>query len=660
VATAILLVLLVVAAFSACLGNDFVTWDDDKNFLENTSYRGLGWSQIAWDWTSFQVGVYQPLSWMILGVEYLVWGLQPWGYHFTSLILYAIDTVVLFVLTLSLLERCHQGAERAGPWGSALAAGLAVALFAVHPLRTEVVAWASCQPYLPCALFEMLVVLAYLRAFPEAKSPRRGWLVGAFFLFMAALLSKAVAVTLPVLLVILDVYPLRRLGGGPGRWFGPAVRRVWWEKVPFAGLTAIFMGLAVFGRAKEEHFASVQHMGFTSRFVQACYGTWFYLIKTILPLDLTAYYPLPERMDAFDPPYLLSILGTVALTVAVFYLRRRWPGMLAVWLSYLVILAPNLGIVRICEQIAADRYSYIALFGGVVLLAAVLCRIGQSLRRSQPAGATFAAASLGVLLALILLSRSQCQTWRTTEALWTNVLTHGGSRTARPHFSLGFCLLQNERFDEAKAQFYEALRLNPYHALTHQDLGAVLFKQGHLEEARAQFVEAIRLKPNLASAHGGLGTVLISQGRFAEATPHLVEALRLDPKDASAHCNLGMVLLRDGRLAESEAQFARAIQFNPTNTEAYLNLGVSLYRQGRLDEARAQYAEALRLQPNHAGAHNNLGAALFGQGRLDEARAQYAEALRLDPNHAGAHENLEMVQRAQQGEKATPPLARDK
>ena len=378
-------------------------------------------------------------------------------------------------------------------------------------------------------------------------------------------------------------------------------------------------------------------------------------------MDLTAYYPLPERMDVFEPPFLSSILGTVGVSVALFHLRRRWPGVLAVWLSYLVILAPNLGLVRIGDQIAADRYSYIAMMGGVVLLAAGLCRIGQSLRRSRPAAVGLAAASLGVLLGLILLSRGQCQTWRTSEAFWTNVLSHGGSRSARAALSAwGAASSRTSGSTRQWLNLHEALRLNPYHALTHNNLGVVLFKQGHLEEAVAQFVEAIRLKPNLSEPHDSLGVVLIGQGRFEEASPHLAEALRLDPKNASAHCNLGMILLRDGRLAEAESQFARAIRFNPANTEAYINLGVILSRQGRFDEARAQYAEALKLKPDNAGVHNNLGSALFRQGRLDEARAQYAEALRLDPNHAGAHENLEMVLRVQQGENGMPPRARDK
>ena len=219
--TALLLVLLVVIAFFPCLQNDFVNWDDDQNFLENPFYRGLGWAQLRWDWTSFWLGVYQPLAWMILGAEYVLFGLKPWGYHLTSLILHALNTVVLFLLTVSLLTRCRSRPGPEDPGRMALAAGLASALFAVHPLRTEVVAWASCQPYLPCALFSMLAVLAYLRAFPDGQTPRWRWLLATFALFVAALLSKAVAVTLPAVLLILDVYPLRRLGGGPGRRVGP-------------------------------------------------------------------------------------------------------------------------------------------------------------------------------------------------------------------------------------------------------------------------------------------------------------------------------------------------------------------------------------------------------------------------------------------------------
>ena len=581
VLVAVLLMLLAVAAFSPCLGNDFVTWDDHKNFLENTGYRGLGWSQIRWDWTSFRVAVYQPIAWMILGVEYLVWGMKPWGYHLTSLILYAIDTLVLFVMTLALLERCRPGLEPAGSWARALGAGLAVALFAVHPLRTEVVAWASCQPYLPCALFSMLAVLAYLRAFGDAPTPRWSWLAGSFFLVTAALLSKAVAVSLPVVLLILDVYPLRRLGGGPGGWFGPSARKVWLEKVPFVVMSLIFQVLAVIGRVNEQHLAPFQGWSLSARIAQSCYGIWFHPLKTLLPVNLTAFYPLPERMVWYEFPFLLCIVATAGVSVALVILRRRWPALLAVWLTYLAILAPNLGLMRIGDQITADRYSYISMFGMVALVAAGLCLLCLRARRVQPIAVGLIASSMGLLLGLIFLSRDQCRTWRTTEALWTHALAHGASRNRQVHLNMALELLKQGRLSEAEAEDAEALKYGSGHLKTHYNLlGSIRGYQGRLVEAATRFGEAIRLNPDDPNSHVNLGLTRVRQGRLEEARVEFVEALRLDPAMAMVHHNLANVLIEQGRLEEARAHFAQAatlhsqaLRLNPNDCERTLQPG---------------------------------------------------------------------------------------
>ena len=641
--TALLLVLLVVIAFFPCLQNDFVNWDDDTNFLENPSYRGLGWAQLRWDWTSFHIGVYQPLAWMILGAEYLLFGLEPWGYHLTSLILHALNTVVLFVFTVSLLARCPSGRESEDHRRLMLAAGLAAALFAVHPLRTEVVAWASCQPYLSCALFCMLAVLAYLQAFRDGPTPGWGWMVATFALFLAALLCKAVAVTLPAVLLILDVYPLRRLGGGPGRWLGPSVRRVWWEKVPFAVLSLVFIGLAIVARVENIHPANYQQSGFAARLSRSCHGIGHYLIKTVLPTNVTAFYPVPERLVWFESPFVWCILGALGVSVALFLLRRRWPSLLTVWLSYLVILAPNLGLLGIGPQIAADRYSYISMIGGVVLLAAGLSRTSLARLGGGFAAVGLTAASLAALLGLILLTQAQCRTWRTTETLWTHVLNHGGSRCEVAHTNLGANLNAQGRSDEARVHFEEALRLNPDYPEAHCNLGLLLLGQGRSDEARAHLEEALRFDPNLPVAHNNLGAVLKAQGRSGEARAQFEEALRLNPDYPESRCNLGLVLLAQGRLDEARAQFEEALRFKPNLPVAHNNLGVVLRDQGRSDEARARFEEALRFNPKDPDAHCNLGLFLLGQGRNDEARAHFEEAVRFNPNDPDVHFNLGLL-----------------
>jgi tetratricopeptide (TPR) repeat protein len=473
---AIPLAVVVFAAFLPALDNGFVDWDDELNFLRNPHYRGLGPAQIRWAWTTFWVGVYQPLAWLLFEAQYVVWKLDPRGYHLVSLLLHAADAVVLYVLTVTLLRLEPGPANRCleSPWACSLAAGLATALFAVHPLRVEAVAWASCQPYLPCALFSMLTVLAYLKAFEAGSGRRRVWLASSFVLFAAALLSKAPAVSLPAVLLILDVYPLRRLGGGPGRWFGPSVRAVWWEKVPFVLLGLAFMGLAIAAKGEAQTLIPLEHDGPGARLAQACYGAWFYIIKTLLPAGITAFYPSPARIDWWAPPFLASIIGLVALSIGLFLLRRGRPGLLVAWLSYLVLLAPNSGLIRIGTQIAADRYSYMAMLGGVVVVAAGFCRLREPLLRARPVAIGVVALGLGAIVGLAALSWYQCGIWRTSESLWTHALEHGAGSSSTVQYGVAADLLRRGRFAEALTHYDEAIRLAPGYAEAYNDRAMIL------------------------------------------------------------------------------------------------------------------------------------------------------------------------------------------
>ncbi len=220
------LALIVIAAFIPSLNNGFVNWDDDKNFLENPFYHGLGPAEVKWAWTTFWLGAYQPLAWLLYEAQFVIWRVAPHGYHLTSILLHSANAVVLYVLTVTLLARCQPDLCHQRRSTCALGAALATALFMVHPLRVEAVAWASGQPYLPCASFPCWRFSLISRRSRPGLDPRWGWLAATFVLFIAALLSHALAVSLPVVLVILDVYPLRRFGSGPGQWFGPAARSV--------------------------------------------------------------------------------------------------------------------------------------------------------------------------------------------------------------------------------------------------------------------------------------------------------------------------------------------------------------------------------------------------------------------------------------------------
>ncbi len=506
---------------------------------------------------------------MLYGAQYVLWQLEPRGYHLTSLLLQIADAVVLYVLTVALLVRCQNQSCLESPRTCSLGAGLASALFAVHPLRVEVVAWATAQMYLPCILFSMLSVLAYLRAFGTSSSPRWGWLVGSFLLFVTALLFHVLPVTLPAVLLILDVYPLRRFPDGAGRWFGARARRALLEKVPFVMTSLLFMGLAIAARPGSE--MPIDRQSTSAGIARACYAIWFYIWKTLLPLDLIAVYPLPREPNWLALPYSLCVLATLAMSAGLFLLRRRWPGLLAAWLSYLLILSPNSGIIRIGDQIVADRYSYMAMLSSVVLAAAGFCRLWRMSSRWHPgagigmiaprmdaltdvgpskchpgAGIGMIALGLGVLLGLTALTRIQCRTWLNSETLWAHDLAHGGNSSFVPHHNFGLVLFNQGKYEAAEAHFTEALRLTPGKTDIQNNLGTALARQRKFAEAAAHFAEAVRLDPGFVKAHFNLGLVHAQQGNYKEAAVHYANAIRLQPGNVGAHFNLGNVLFRLG------------------------------------------------------------------------------------------------------------------
>src|SRR3989475_6700300 len=281
------------AAFLPTLQNQFVTWDDDKNFLENPHYRGLGWTHLRWMWTT-HLGHYIPLTWMTLGLDYLLWGMNPLGYHLTNLLLHAANAAVFFfilrrILTLALPSPSERG------HALAVSAGFAALVFAIHPLRVESVAWVTERRDVLSGLFYLVAILLYLRAC-ERGARGRGWYWLSVAAFVLALLSKSMVVNLPIVLLILDVYPLRRLGGSIG-WRSEPARRGYVQKIPFVLLAAAASAIAVMSLFSIHAAASLAQLGVPSRLAISTYGLSFYLWKMILPVNLSPIYELPRTVS---------------------------------------------------------------------------------------------------------------------------------------------------------------------------------------------------------------------------------------------------------------------------------------------------------------------------------------------------------------------------
>jgi hypothetical protein len=474
-----LIALVTLVAFLPTLENQFLDWDDDRNFLENPHYRGLGWPQLRWMWTTFHMGHYIPLTWMTLGLDYLLWGMQPRGYHLTSLLIHAANAVVFYFVALRILGWARPAPGNGGHQRLAGAAVCAALLFALHPLRVESVAWATERRDVLSGLFYLVAILLYFRACERGERGERGrgWYWGAVGVFACALLSKSMAVSLPVVLLILDVYPLRRLGGFTG-WWGDPARPVYLEKIPFMVLAVAASAAAFLAIAPLRNMASLDHLNLLGRLAVSAYGLSFYLWKTIAPFDLLPLYAFP-KVNPTAPPFLLSYGVVLALTALGWILRRRVPGLPAVWVAYVVTLLPVLGIFQNGPQIAADRYTYLAGLGWALLAGAGLAAFRQPLAFLAPALA------VAVLVGLGALTWAQTRVWRDSETLWSH-----------------------------------AVAIDPNSPIAQSNLGVVRARQGRLAEAIEHYRNALAVEPNHGDAHNGWGAVLARQGRLAEAIEH--------------------------------------------------------------------------------------------------------------------------------------------
>jgi len=541
---AVLLGLFTFAVFLPALHNGFVNWDDYKNLIDNPNYRGFGWEQLQWMWTNRWMSHYVPLTWMSFGLDYVIWKEAPLGYHLTNVLLHAANAAVFFLLALELFKVGFSRMERQPEWPLLGGAAFASLFFSLHPLRVESVAWVTERRDVLSGLFYLLALLVYIRAFQPA--PRRSMPAKPYFIclgfFMMSLLSKEIAITLPAILLLLDVYPLRRLGGGPGRWIGRAVWGVWLEKIPFL-LLGIADGAMVLYFAVQNHLVEgVGALGWATRIKITVYGMAFYLRKTVAPTDLSPLYPLTRyKTLLWAAPFQMSAAIVLPVTLLCLLLRRRFPGLLAVWTACAITLLPVSGLIQNGFQIAADRYSYLACLGYAILAGAA---VSLSLRVGNPSRlrtAAIASAALLVLSSLSLVTRKQMAIWRDSDTLWSRAIAVEPSFVA--HLNLGSSFSSEGDSLGAAQQFRQAIALWPENGAAHNNLGKALLQLRQWAEAAQEFRMAVQLDPT-PGAFNSLAHALTREGKIDEAVAALREALRIDPGDVSARTNLQTLLAK--------------------------------------------------------------------------------------------------------------------
>jgi hypothetical protein len=541
-------------AFLPGLSGQFLDWDDNSNFLQNPNFRGLGWSNLRWMFTTTLMGHWIPLTWLTLGANYVLGGMAPWGYHLGNLLLHAANAVVFYAVAGRLLAAGTGGERTQGAvrWGAAAAA----AVFAVHPLRVESVAWVTERRDVLSGLFFLLAVLGYLKAVERGAGGRLDsrWRVASLGLFAAALLSKASTMMLPAALLVLDVYPLRRRGVG----LAGLLR----EKVGYFALAGVGAGVALVAVRQGGTVTGYAEYGLGARVAMTLYSLLFYPWKFLWPVDLSPMYELPARVEPLAGRFLLPMVAVLVITAALIVLRRRWPGGLAAWVYSAFLVLPVSGAVHAGYQLAHDRYSYLSGLGFAVLAGAAVCWVMRAGARGvlRPwLKAVVLGAMVLVVATLAAGAWRQSRVWHDSETLWRSAAGVDPACMVCQN-NLGNLLLDQDRLAEAETAFRAAVTARPESAGPRNNLGAVLVRLGRFEEAAAQFREAMRLAPDRIGGAFNLGLLYLNQGKYAEAIPLLRQVLaqRPDRPDTRAVLSTALVkradeLRREGRSGEADS-----------------------------------------------------------------------------------------------------------
>jgi Flp pilus assembly protein TadD len=613
------LVLGTILLFARAASFPFIHFDDNLYLTENpVVQRGLTWSGLVWAFTAFHVSNWHPLTWLSHMLDVELFGLAPAGHHLVNVVLHAANAALLLVF----LARTT-GAR----WRSAFVA----AVFAIHPLHVESVAWVAERKDVLSTFFGLVALLAYAR---YAARPRLGSFLWVSLAFALSLLAKPMWVTLPALLLLVDFWPLQRIERSPiaVNEGVPAVPRVSLaralrEKAPLLALSIASSVVTVIAQHRGGAMYGLE-LGVGVRVTNALVAYLRYLEKTVWPSGLSIFYPLPSTVPA-APLVLAALVLLVAVTVAVIVMARRHAWAPVGWFWFLGTLVPVIGLVQVGAQAMANRYMYLPMLGILVPIAWGAERLTRGRVPARAVGGLAVAA----LAALTGTTWRELGHWSSHVALFDRALALAPDSPI-VHAVLSEGLRAEGRTAEALEHAREAVRLNPTTVSHWNNLGVVLREAGLLAEARDAELRAISIEPGHESAWMNLGQIELDAGRPTEAEIALLQATRVAPLDALAWHRLGLASTASGDMPQAIDAYREAVHLRPDHLQSWNNLAVLYESTGRLAEAREAFETASRLDPARPVVWRNLGIFFARHGEPDKAGGAFREALRLEPGNA--------------------------
>ena len=606
--------------YLSMLGNGFLNWDDPDYITDNPHIRYLNGASLGWMLSTFNIGNWIPLTWLSLAFDYALAGPSPWFFHLHSLLLHCANTVLVFFFTRKLLSLPSVPRLPVDP-----AACLTALLFGLHPLHVESVAWACELRDLLCGFFFLLALLWYLEAV-QKPGWRRWPLWACLGSFLLALMSKPMAVTLPLVFMVLDAWPL----GRSWKDRSALVR----EKFPFFVLASLGGLLAVLAQGSAHSLDVNASLPMDFRLLHAFHSVVFYLVKMLLPWGLHPFYPFDPVRVTLSIPNLISAALVAALSWACFRLRREKPWLAAAWGYFLLTLLPVLGLLQTGSQAAGDRFTYLPSLGPFLLASA-----SAAFYLARRPRALLGAAA-GLVLLLGPLSAGQLALWKNPVSFWRDVVDTYPDSSWIPHLMMGQALEDAGKPAEGLKECDKALALMPGNPDILLGRGALLVDMGRVEEGLWDLSQAVSLDPANPQAHYNLSRALAKKGLLAEEEKELVLAQNLNPEYAEACWRLGLLYRQKMELAKSAAAFRAALASDPANPKYLYNLALTCQIGGHLDDAMIAFQRTLQLEPRNPACYADLGMVYLAKGWKDRALGALRSASALAAPDPDFYEKL--------------------
>ena len=631
------------AVYITVLWNGFIAeWDDGDYVLNNPYIRSMNLSFLRWSFFDFYASNWHPLTWISHALDYAIWGLNPLGHHLTNNILHAINAFLVVVLIMRLQEIAKgtipsgQGASSLDEHGMLITAGVTGLLFGLHPLHVESVAWIAERKDLLCALFFLLSIGMYIRYVNlegdgTVQEKRRRFLNREYLLsvgfFILALMSKPMAVSLPVVLLMLDWYPFRRLRSGK------TALAACIEKLPFFVFTLISSILTILAQRAWGAIVEIQVIPLSSRLLIAAQSLLVYLGKMVVPRDLVPYYPYPKNISLASPGFLFSLALVIGITVCCVMVIRKQKVWLTAWGYYVVTLLPVIGIVQVGSQSMADRYTYLPSLAPFLIMGVgtswVYDKVISRERSRFMAVMGFISAGLVMFACLSYVTIRQIQIWKNGLSVWSYVIEKQPGKVSIAYTNLGSVYQKMGQFDKAMENYDKALTLDPNDYLAYINRGAIFDKVGQFDKAIENYGKAVISNPTDYTAYYNRGLTFDKMGKITDAIGDFERAARLHAKDSRVYNNLGILYSKAGLYDRSIAALNNAILLEPDNAVTYNNRGISYAFSGQYNRAIEDFSMAILLDQNNASAYFYRGDAYFKTGTTELALSDFSKGCNL-------------------------------